>query len=226
MSETPKEPQKEESKAKRHEVTIDTSVVDVLRMDKEGYDLFFVDTIEEFKQLLPGEMNILSQKNRERYRASLGLYKVNCEERANPSPTDNLSTYGRQVAPRSRCYIQPETKLPGYTYSMINPKTLHDAKRAGAEVCTKETDPQLIYSNMSDGKDGILQVGEPGNISHIIVRYKKEDYHNNVELPPAKKSQERCQIVEEETAEQMKKGGGNSLKLKELAGKKFRTVGE
>jgi len=193
-------------------ITIDMTAADVLRLDSEGRELRFDDSIEKFKtNLTTKEVEMLSASNKARHRVSLALYKLNCEERNNPSPTNGLSGNGRVVAPSSRCWVDPETKNPAYHYSFITPDREYSAKRNGAEVVTRETDPKLHYNGGFVSKEGTPTIGLPGHVEQILVRYPKEVYRKNVELPPAIKSQKMNLTYEEQGAAEISSVGGKSF---------------
>lgn len=205
-------------------VNVDTISADVLRWNDEGKELTFEDSVEGFKQLTDGEVSKLSILNKARHRVAYALYRLNCEERDNPSPTDGLSSNGRITAPRSRCYIYPETKNPAYRYSCIAPEDLYRAQRNGAEVVTRKTDPDLKFSGGTIDDDGMVKIGVPGKTELIAVRYPKELYRKNVELPPAITSQKLNLTYEEVEAQRMKEKGGLAFTSGEHTDKKFTEV--
>lgn len=193
-------------------VTIDTLASDVLRLDEEGRELRFDDTIEKFKtDLSSTEVEMLSASNKARHRVALALYKLNCEERANPSPTNGLSGNGRITAPSSRCWVDPSTKNPAYRYSFITPNMEYNALRNGAQVVNRETDPDLHFNGGFVSKEGTPTIGLPGHVEQILVRYPKEVYRKNIELPPAIKSQKLNLTYEEKGAAEISAVGGKAF---------------
>lgn len=210
---------------KRIEVGVDTTVAEVLQFDEEGHSLYFNDSVAKFKVLSREEQQLLSQANRERYLASYGLYRQNCDERDKPSPTKNLSTFGRQSAPRTKFSWNKKTLNPAYEYLWPSPDRVDQLISEGAEVVTRDNDPKVQCSGATVDKEGTLKIGTPGHTQHVAMRMPKETYRKIYVDKPAEQSQRLNLTYEKSAKVQMEMEGGKAFSSEDEAFKgKFKEV--
>lgn len=183
-------------------VSLDIPTPEVLRLEKEGFTLFFDDEPGKFKELPSGVVEALSSMNKSRYFVALGAHERLRDQKEHP---EKFVTPGITVSPRlasATGRLEVRGRKPGMAYCWKRTDELQQAAYDGWKV---SADANLKTFGGEVGSSH--QVAAGGNTELVLMEIPEET-EKQMLAAPAKQSKARAEGVEKATMEDMKRSGG------------------
>lgn len=198
-----KEPMKPKHKAKmpnRIDVTLDMSDEDVLQYDKDGGNLFWDGSLENFKMLDAESIEELSSMNRTRYFSSFQEYQKAFERKDEPKISDRIKISPRLARATQR--LEVTGKKPGMHYCWKRSDEVAHSKVEGYKTVSDST-----VGSFSGLKDGHHEVGADGDTELVLMEIP-EELHQERQRAVSEKSKRRKEAVDNQTREDIRRAGG------------------
>ncbi len=195
-------PEAPEASPKTMKVSLDTPTPEVVRLEKEGFSLFFEDEPGRFKELPSGVVGTLSSMNKSRYLVAKGAHARLKDQKEHP---ERFVTPGITVSPRlasATGRLEVRGKKPGMAYCWKRTDELQQASYDGWKV---SADADLETFGGEVGSSHLVAAG--GNTELVLMEIPEET-EKQMLAAPAIQSKARAEGVEKATIEDMKRSGG------------------
>jgi len=186
------------------DITIDTSIGDMIEWGENGDKLVFNTEPDKFKVLAAGDLDRLNAYNQGVYSVMRGLYESAKRVEANP-PTPGLRITSRYISPGNKLAVMYP---PGFK-DKFHPAWLRceEERQNIANGYTVVTDDDVITNTPHVGGGTSKLVGDSQYKEYVLMKLPKEEWDRRQAII-GENSQSRIERVETGAINQMRQAGG------------------